>query len=102
MTATTLASYAITGRREIWPLFVVIGLLLMVVTVLLVAQFTDPDRTSRAEERRALIAGIAAGPAPAPSEKLDTEPSPSEEPLERDSEQTPPSRYRIRTGGPTE
>lgn len=58
MTSFVLASYAITGRREIWPLFVVAGLLALVVTVLMVAQLTDPDRRRRAAERRALIAGI--------------------------------------------
>lgn len=67
MTATTLASYAITGRREIWPLFVVLGLLLVVVTGFLVAQFTDPDRRNRSEGRRALVAGIPADGAPNPS-----------------------------------
>lgn len=46
MTVTTLAGYAITGRREIWPLFVVVGLLVVVVTGLVIAQLTDPDRKS--------------------------------------------------------
>lgn len=58
MTTAVLASYAITGRREIWPLLLVVGLLVLVVTGLLVAQLTDPDRRRRAAERRALIAGV--------------------------------------------
>lgn len=58
MTSIVLASYAITGRREIWPLLVVAGLLVLVVTGLLAAQLTDPDRRRRAAERRALIAGV--------------------------------------------
>ncbi|MDN5747091.1 MAG: hypothetical protein L0H64_00935 [Pseudonocardia sp.] len=89
MTAATLASYAITGRREIWPLFVVLGLLLVVVTGLLIAQFTDPDRRGRAEDRRALIAGLASDAVPAPSEKVDVEPASTAESLERGSVQPP-------------
>ncbi|MBW0088726.1 hypothetical protein I4I73_06580 [Pseudonocardia sp. KRD-184] len=58
MTISFLASYATTGRREIWPLIVVAGLLVLVVTGLVVAQLTDPDRRHRAAERRALIAGV--------------------------------------------
>lgn len=58
MTSFVLASYAITGRREIWPLLVVAGLVALLVTGLLVAQLTDPDRRRRAVERRALIAGV--------------------------------------------
>lgn len=58
MTISFLASYATTGRREIWPLILVAGLLVLVVTGLVVAQLTDPDRKHRAEERRALIAGV--------------------------------------------
>lgn len=49
MTPPVLASYAITGTREIWPLLVVAGLLVLLVTGLLVAQLTDPDRTRRAD-----------------------------------------------------
>lgn len=60
MTISFLASYATTGRREIWPLIVVAGLLVLVVTGLVVAQLTDPDRRHRAAERRALIAGLPA------------------------------------------
>lgn len=58
MTSFVLASYAISGGREIWPLLVVAGLLALVVTGLLVAQLTDPDRRRRAADRRALIAGV--------------------------------------------
>lgn len=58
MTASVLASYAITGRREIWPLFLVAGLLALFVIGLLVAQLTDPDRGRRAAERQALVAGV--------------------------------------------
>jgi hypothetical protein len=78
MTATTLASYAITGRREIWPLLVVLGLLVVVITGLVIAQLTDPDRTQRAADRRALVAGIAsADAASAPTDGKDgTTPAP--------------------------
>lgn len=89
MTATTLASYAITGRREIWPLFLVLGLLLVVVTGLLVAQFTDPDRKGRAEDRRALIAGIPSDGASAPTDTVDVEPTPTAEPPEREFGEPP-------------
>ena len=86
MTAATLASYAVTGRREIWPLLVVFGVLLVVVTGVLVAQWTDPDRKRRAVERRDLIARIAAAdPAPDSADVPAAPPEPvvEQEPDER-------------------
>ncbi len=50
MIAASLASYAITGTRPLWPLLVVVGLLLLFVVGLLIAQFTDPERRDRGAE----------------------------------------------------
>lgn len=77
MTATTLASYAITDRREIWPLFVVLGLLVVVISGLVIAQLTDPDRKQRAADRLALVAGIASADAASTlaSGRVGTEPA---------------------------
>ncbi len=50
MIAASLASYAITGTRQIWPLLVVVGLLLLLVAGLLIAQFTDPERRDSSAE----------------------------------------------------
>lgn len=80
MTTVLLASYAITGRREIWPLLVVAGLLVLVIDGLVVAQLTDPDRKRRAADRRALVAGLASDAAPSPAEKVGDQPPPPTEP----------------------
>lgn len=74
------------GLREIWPLLVVVGVLLVVVVGLLVAQWTDPDRKRGTADRRARIDGIAAADAaPAAADEPDTAPGPSLPPGENRS-----------------
>lgn len=101
MTTALLASAGAQPAKQTWVLLVVLGVVVALVTLLLVAQRTDPDRQQQANRRHELL-GESWHPRkvvrhvpedePAPTPHRDREhpaASAAEEPVDRESAEPP-------------